>query len=164
MKIFFLFLIFTSLISCGKKSSSSKPQNEVREDEVIDDLSSFEKDYIKLLNNYRSSLGLNKLTYVKIIEDVALEHSHYMATGIGRFGHRGWRSRCQRLMNELQGSQCGEIVAMGQKSPQDVLNAWIQSPSHRKSVENPDFTHTGLGIRENKKGLIFWTEIFIQKR
>jgi uncharacterized protein YkwD len=164
MKTFFVFLILTSLISCGKKSSSTKPQKEVREDEVVDDLSSFEKDYMKLLNNYRSSLGLKKLKYVKVIEEVALEHSTYMASGFGRFGHRGWKKRCQQLMNELQGTQCGEIVAMGQKTPQDVLYAWIQSPSHRKSIEHPDFTHTGLGIRKNKKGLIYWTEIFIQKR
>ncbi len=161
MKTAILICLLLGVASCGKKSSSSS-HKERHHDEVTDD--SFEEEYIKHLNNYRDSLGLRKLQYVKVIEDVATEHSAYMASGIGRFGHWGWKNRCNKLLNELQGRNCAEIVAMGQKTPLDVLNAWINSPTHRRRIEDRSATHTGLGVRKNKDGIVFWTQIFIEKR
>lgn len=161
MKTFILICVLLGVVSCGKKSSSSD-HRERHQDEVSDE--TFEEEYVKHLNNYRDSLGLRKLKYVKVIETSATEHSAYMASGIGRFGHWGWKNRCNRLMNELQGINCREIVAMGQKTPLDVLNAWIKSPSHRRAIEDRRATHTGIGVRKNKDGIHFWTQIFIEQR
>lgn len=163
MKTLLIFSLLLGVISCGKNSSSSSssPGPERERPEVTDE--TFEAEYIKLLNNYRVSLGLRKLVYVKRIEEVANEHSLYMAGGRGRFGHRGWKGRCSKLMQELHGESCSEIVAMGQTTPLDVLNAWLSSRTHRRMLENPQFTHTGLGIRKNGQGIHYWTQLLLER-
>ena len=42
----------------------------------------------------------------------------------------------------------GENIAHGLSSPQQVLRAWIDSPSHCKTLMAPEFTETGLGTQE----------------
>jgi uncharacterized protein YkwD len=112
MKTFFIFLILTVLTSCGKNSDSisysptaGAPGNQ-SETEI-------ETQYLKLVNDYRRSMGLNSLSYSAVIQVVALEHSVHMSSRIGRFGHGGWRNCCRVLRQELNSTACAEIVAMG---------------------------------------------------
>lgn len=148
-------MVLVTLASCGKnesgKSNRERSQNPVTTENSLTDL----------MNKHRRSIGLRALKYNLQIEDVAVEHSAYMATG-GAFGHGGWRSRCARLRVEFGANNCGEIVAMGQATPEAVLRAWLNSPPHRRAIENPEFTHTGIGIAKNRYGRIYWTQLFLK--
>ena len=148
-----ILLLLVLIASCGKDSSRSVPRTEVNEIK--------EDTYLTLVNKHRQKLGLKPLSYSFIIEDVSREHSEDMAQGYLGMGHRGWRERCKRLARELGGNGCGEIVARGQKSPEAALEAWLNSPAHRKTIETANFTATGLGVATNSKGERFWTQIFI---
>lgn len=33
---------------------------------------------------------------------------------------------------------------------------------HRRELENPAFTHTGLGIFKDGKGVIYWTQMMVR--
>lgn len=147
-------ILLVTVVACGKKSSDS---NSERKQESITDMG-----YFNLVNQYRAKLGLRRLQYSPIIEAVAYEHSDYMADGPGRFGHFGWRSRCKRLRAELRANNCGEIVARGQHTAEDVLLAWLSSPPHRASIENPEWTHTGVGIAYDSNGRAYWTQMFLK--
>ncbi|BDG35019.1 CAP domain-containing protein [Saccharococcus caldoxylosilyticus] len=39
----------------------------------------------------------------------------------------------------------GENIAAGQRTPQEVVNAWMNSPGHRANILNKNFTHIGVG-------------------
>ena len=54
----------------------------------------------------------------------------------------------------------GENIAMGQRTPQEVVNAWMNSPGHRANILNGDFTHIGVGYVEQGN---YWTQQFIGK-
>ena len=45
-------------------------------------------------------------------------------------------------------------------SPREMVQAWINSPSHRANLENPDFTHLGVGWAVNARGELFATQNF----
>jgi uncharacterized protein YkwD len=153
MKTFLILLVLFGLAACGKKDHDSRPEREINP--------ITENKYLELVNRHRKSIGLKALKYDLIIEDVAVDHAEYMATG-GAFGHGGWRSRCNRLRAEFDADSCGEIVAMGQTTPEDVLKAWLKSPPHRQSIENPEWTHTGVGLAKNKFGRTYWTQLFLK--
>jgi len=119
-------------------------------------------EYHKLMNDYRVSLGLRPLEYLVPIQKVARYHSQGMAFRKRPFGHIGWQSRCRWLNKSLKAKNCGEIVAFGQKTPEAVLKAWIESPEHKESLEKPHWTHTGLGIARNSYGRIYWTQMFVK--
>lgn len=39
----------------------------------------------------------------------------------------------------------GENIASGQETPAEVVEAWMNSPGHRKNIMNPEFTGLGVG-------------------
>ena len=162
MKTIIFLGLLIGVLSCGKNNSSgSKALSPYREEIQTGAL---ERDYFLLMNSHRATLGLPSLQYSLSIEGVADEHSTYMSQGPGRFGHRGWKDRCRRLSEAHGSDDCAEIVAMGQETSKDVLTSWINSPSHRAMIESRDFTHTGVGIMKNERGVVYWTQMFIEKR
>jgi uncharacterized protein YkwD len=156
MKTFIFLVILAVLLSCGKSSSDS---SRTKKQESVSDSS-----YFSLMNEYRMKLGLKPLILSALIQDIALEHSEWMADGAGPFGHEGWKERCRRLRVEYDAAGCGEIVARGQKTPEEALEAWLSSPPHRKSLENPAWTHTGIGISTSASGQVYWTQMFLKVR
>lgn len=54
----------------------------------------------------------------------------------------------------------GENIAKGQRTPQQVVNAWMNSEGHRANILNGNFTHIGVGYVEQGN---HWTQQFIEK-
>jgi uncharacterized YkwD family protein len=54
----------------------------------------------------------------------------------------------------------GENIAMGQRTPQEVVTAWMNSPGHRANILNANFTHLGVGYVASGN---YWTQMFIGK-
>lgn len=62
----------------------------------------------------------------------------------------------------LRFSAAGENIAMGQRTPVEVVNAWMNSPGHRSNILSPNFTQIGVGLAKNKNGICYWTQMFIK--
>ena len=60
----------------------------------------------------------------------------------------------------------GENIAAGQLTAAEVVQAWVDSPSHLANILNPVFTEIGVGFQylENDRGNInynyYWTQVF----
>lgn len=52
----------------------------------------------------------------------------------------------------------GENIAKGQRTPTEVVNAWMNSPGHRQNILNSAFTEIGVGYVSDGN---FWTQMFI---
>ncbi|WP_331275778.1 MULTISPECIES: CAP domain-containing protein [Bacillaceae] len=52
----------------------------------------------------------------------------------------------------------GENIAQGQRTPQEVVQAWMNSEGHRKNILSKDFTHIGIGYDSNGH---HWTQMFV---
>lgn len=50
----------------------------------------------------------------------------------------------------------GENIAAGQRTPQEVVQAWMQSQRHCQNVMNPDFKELGVGFYDGYR----WTQDF----
>jgi uncharacterized protein YkwD len=55
------------------------------------------------------------------------------------------------------GGVLGENIAAGQRTPQDVMAAWMASAGHRANILNCDYTVIGVGL--NQDGW-YWTQMF----
>ena len=54
----------------------------------------------------------------------------------------------------------GENIARGQKTPEAVVNAWMNSSGHRANILNASYTEIGVGyVAEGN----YWTQMFIGK-
>ena len=53
----------------------------------------------------------------------------------------------------------GENVAMGQTSPEKVMESWMNSSGHRANILSSDFTLIGVGFYESN-GQYYWVQNF----
>jgi uncharacterized YkwD family protein len=54
-------------------------------------------------------------------------------------------------------SYAGENIAQGQRSPQEVMKAWMNSAGHRANILSPNFTEIGIGYYSEGN---YWVQQF----
>jgi len=119
-----------------------------------------EVQILRYVNADRESHGLKPLQLNSFESSVAMEHSSNMASGKTPFGHKGMEARIKKINKELGPlSGAAENVAVGQMDASEVVKGWLNSPGHKKNIEG-DYTLTGIGYAKDKKGEIYFTEIF----
>lgn len=123
---------------------------------------------IELTNNVRAANGLEPLTFNSELQATAQLQSVNMAeqdffSHTGQDGLMAW----DRALNEGYDYQTiGENIAAGQLTPEEVVQAWVDSPSHLANILNPRFTEIGVGYEylQNDSGVInyhhYWTQVF----
>lgn len=55
----------------------------------------------------------------------------------------------------------GENIAWGQKTPEQVMEGWMNSPGHRANILNANYTSIGVGYHQNAAGINYWSQLFI---
>lgn len=60
----------------------------------------------------------------------------------------------------------GENIAMGQTTPEAVVQDWIRSPEHCANIMEPVFQHMGVAfaVRPSSEGGIYWAQTFGRTR
>jgi uncharacterized protein YkwD len=134
-------------------------QNAVLETGEIS-LKNMDHDILGYVNMHRKSMGLRPLQLSYVECRVATKHSFNMASGKTPFGHQDLKKRMDLIASQVGYiSETGENVAFGQMDAREVVDGWLKSPGHRKNIEG-DFTLTGIGIAKDRKGMIYYTQIF----
>lgn len=54
----------------------------------------------------------------------------------------------------------GENIAWGQKSPEQVMNGWMNSEGHRANILNKNFKNIGVGYYQDANGVNYWVQLF----
>ncbi|KYD31211.1 hypothetical protein B4113_0470 [Geobacillus sp. B4113_201601] len=125
-------------------------------------LNAYEQQVVELTNKERAKYGLPPLQVDLALSKVAREKSRDMAVN-NYFSHNSPTYGSPFEMMKKFGisyTAAGENIAKGQRTPQEVVNAWMNSEGHRANILNKNFTHIGVGFEEN--GYI-WTQQFIRK-
>ncbi|WP_371068943.1 CAP domain-containing protein [Sediminibacillus sp. JSM 1682029] len=126
------------------------------------ELNEFEQEVVELTNQERAKQGLDPLEIDTELSKVAREKSADMARN-GYFDHNSPTYGSPFDMMKQFGisyNTAGENIAKGQRTPEEVVNAWMNSEGHRKNILNGNFTHIGVGYVENGN---VWTQQFIGK-
>ncbi len=118
-----------------------------------------ENEILQFVNEDRKQHNLKLLQMNSLESSLALKHSGDMATGKVKFGHDGFNSRAKTIQKELGAIEVGENVASGLMTAREVVDGWLHSPGHKKNIEG-DFILTGIGYARDKKGDIYFTQIF----
>jgi len=121
--------------------------------------SQFLVEVVRLVNVERAKAGLNELTSDAKIQAAAYVRSTEQQQ---QFSHtRPNGTSCFTALAEqgVSYSGSGENIAMGQKTPAEVMNAWMNSEGHRANILNKNFTNIGVGYYENN-GTAYWTQMF----
>ena len=124
----------------------------------------FELSVKDLLNEAREGLGAEMLTPQAQLTEAARKHSIAMACE-NYFGHRNSDGESVEARIEKSGYQfaaIGEIIAAGFISPDEVVDAWLNSQSHLEILRNQEFSEVGVGyvfLPDDPFGH-YWTVLF----
>lgn len=122
---------------------------------------SYEQRVLELVNTERARHGLGQLRYNSQLDAASERHNSVQVRtrtmahiGIGD-GDPGSRIRATGF-----GGAWGENVAVGQRSPEQVVREWMASPTHRANILNPAFRQLGVAYETTADGHAFWAQSF----
>lgn len=151
----------TSSKPAASTPSASKPTTPASS--VSGDYSAFQKRVVELVNAERAKNGLQPLTMNADLSKVATLKSQDMAK-LNYFDHNSptYGSPFDMMTKfGISYRTAGENIAMGQTSPEQVMQGWMNSPGHRANILRSSFTQIGVGVAKNSNGTIYWTQEFI---
>lgn len=122
--------------------------------------SDFATQVVKLVNAERAKAGLSALTSDALLDKVAVAKVKDMSNN-NYFDHQSPTYGSPFDMMKQFGvtySYAGENIAKGQKTPQEVVTAWMNSAGHRANILSKNFTHIGVGFYNG-----YWAQEFIGK-
>ncbi|KIL45048.1 CAP domain-containing protein [Jeotgalibacillus soli] len=140
-------------------AENQKPANQSAHNKAV---SAFEQKVVDLTNAERAKQGLKPLTLDVSLSKVAKDKSLDMKQK-NYFSHTSPTYGSPFDMMKSYGisyKTAGENIAMGQRSPEEVVKAWMNSEGHRKNIMSSSFTHIGVGHVEQGN---YWTQMFIGK-
>lgn len=122
--------------------------------------SSYEAAVVRLVNAERAKAGLSALTVDAKAQAAAQVRAREQAQSFSHTRPNG--SSYSTALTEAGASfrASGENIAYGQKTPEAVMNAWMNSSGHRANILSARFSAIGVGYAE-VNGQAYWTQLFI---
>ena len=148
-----------------KPDSAPSNPNTTPEQKPSTDFSSYQQQVLDLVNAERAKRGISALTLDSSLSSIATKKSQDMVNK-NYFDHTSPTYGSPFDMMKQFGISyrtAGENIAKGQKTPQEVVAAWMNSEGHRKNILNPNFTNLGVGIAKDSNKTTYWTQMFIGK-
>ncbi|MGC6432536.1 MAG: CAP domain-containing protein [Jejuia sp.] len=160
-KIPVLVLLALFSYSCTTDSFEDEIAKIHTEDLIVPQTKSIEVEILELINNYRLSKGLNALKSMTVIKSTAFSHTDYMID-VQKVSHDNFFARSNYLKDNAGAKRVSENVAYGFTKAESVVNAWIRSEGHKKTIEG-DFTDFEISAEQDVYGKWYYTNIFIKK-
>ena len=119
----------------------------------------FASQVAALVNAERAKYGLSALTVDTKVQQAALVRAKETAQSFSHTRPNG--SSFSTVLTEAGVSYrtAGENIAYGQTTPQQVMNAWMNSSGHRANILNANYTTIGVGYTVIN-GTAYWAQLF----
>lgn len=135
---------------------ANTPENKPEADKEL----TFAEQVVELVNQERTKAGLNAVTLDQKIASAALVRAKEIETSFSHTRPNGSKFSTALTEQGVTFKGAGENIAWGQKSPEAVMQAWMNSEGHRANILNKNFTKIGVGYYQNAAGRNFWTQLF----
>jgi uncharacterized YkwD family protein len=133
-------------------------------DTQTSNLGSYEQQVVDLVNKERAAAGLPALKVNTKLAAVAEKKAEDMRDK-NYFSHTSPTYGSPFDMMKQFGityTSAGENIAMGQKTPEAVMNGWMNSEGHRANILNSSYTEIGVGYVTSSNGTTYWVQQFIR--
>lgn len=126
------------------------PRDAALRTETVHDLRNagefYAEEVMALVNQRRADHGCPPLATNVAMTSAAYEHSQDMGVN-GYFAHDtpAGVTPWARMQNAGYAEPAAENIAEGYRTPQDVVDGWMNSPGHRKNILNCSYKAAGVG-------------------
>ena len=116
----------------------------------------FASQVVALVNAERTKQGLSALTIDTKVQQAALVRAKESAQSFSHTRPNGSSFSTALTEAGVSYRRAGENIAYGQSTPQQVMNAWMNSSGHRANILNEDFSR--IGVAHAGQG---WVQLFL---
>jgi uncharacterized protein YkwD len=120
----------------------------------------FTQQVVDLVNAERAKEGLSPLTVDTSVEKAANVRAKEIQSNFDHTRPNGSSFSSALKEQGVNYRGAGENIAWGQRTPQEVMTAWMNSPGHRANIMNKSYTHIGVGNLQNGSGTQYWVQLF----
>lgn len=120
----------------------------------------FIKEIVDLENAERAKEGLAPLTIDTKVQAAAQVRAKECEQKFSHTRPNGSSFATALKEQNVSYRSAGENIAWGQRTPEQVMNAWMNSSGHRANIMNPNFTTIGVGYYQNANGTNYWCQLF----
>ena len=119
----------------------------------------FASQVVALVNAERAKQGLSALTIDTKVQQAALVRAKESAQSFSHTRPNGSSFSTALTEAGVSYRTAGENIAYGQSTPQQVMNAWMNSSVHRANILNANYTTIGVGYTVIN-GTAYWAQLF----
>jgi len=116
---------------------------------------------VELVNKERKSAGLNPVTLNTDATTAAQVRAEESSVSFSHTRPDGTSFATALKDAGVSYRSCGENIAWGQKTPEQVMEGWMNSAGHRANILNASYTEIGVGFYQNASGVNYWSQLFI---
>lgn len=154
-----IFFLITAIGFANVSAANTSAPNDATRWNEKASRENFTMEVLRLVNKERAKVGAAPLKFAKDLAASAYVRAVELPT---KFSHtRPNGSKCFTAMPS-RGHILGENLAGGQTSPKQVVQAWMDSPTHRDNIVNPKYTEIGVVYyyQANSKYKHYWVQHF----
>ena len=115
---------------------------------------------VELVNEERAKAGLNPLTLQENVTEAAQVRAIECETLFSHTRPNGTSFSTALKEAGVSYRGAGENIAWGQKTPEQVMEGWMNSSGHRANILNDKYTTIGVGYYQNANGTNYWCQLF----
>lgn len=120
---------------------------------------SYVEQVVALVNAERAKVNLPALTMSTDLNRAAQIRARETVQSFSHTRPNGSSFSSVLRENGISYRGSGENIAWGQRTPEAVVNAWMNSSGHRANILNSNFTSIGIGYYLNGS-TPYWTQLF----
>lgn len=153
---------------CINLPENNRPDNtpgngsteEILPDDNMSGEHTFIQEVVNLVNEERAKAGLSPLTININVQEAAMVRAKECEQSFSHTRPNGSSFATALKEQNVSYRSAGENIAYGQRTPEEVMKAWMNSSGHRANILNPNFTAIGVGYYENANGTDYWCQLF----
>ena len=158
---------FPVIVGTGKTTITAGTYDGSRRDKIEVNViavpvNQWKDEILKLVNDERKKAGLGGLAWGSSTASASETRAKEL---VSKYSHtRPNGSEWKTVLKIPEGNYAGENIAAGAgvPSPSTVVNAWMNSPSHKANILNKNYKYMSAGIvfDGNSANKIYWAQIF----
>lgn len=125
-----------------------------------DNEKSYVEQVVSLVNEERAKAGLPALAMSEDLNQAALVRAKETTQSFSHTRPNGTSFSTVLAENGISYKGAGENIAWGQRTPEAVVTAWMNSEGHRANILNAKYTTIGVGYYQNASQTPYWAQLF----
>jgi len=126
----------------------------------IIDLKEFADEAFQLTNIERQNNGLPEFTRNSALTATAELRAKECTELYSHTRPNGSSCLTAFAENGITDGRRAENIAQGQRTPNEVVTVWMNSPGHRGNILNPNLSCLGMGVEMDSNGRLSWVMNF----